>query len=58
MRNNNSYSSLEEIIVAISGNEHASLVWVGKNYSKQDLIDDLERIQQDMEDRVIELLDD
>jgi len=43
-RNNNSYSSLEEIINALSKNPHASSVWVGENYSKADLIEDLNNI--------------
>lgn len=44
VRVNQSYNTLEDIIQALSKNEHASGVWVGENYSKQDLINDLEKI--------------
>ena len=45
-RLNKSYSSLEEIIEALSDNPHASQVWVGENYSKADLIEDLKKIME------------
>ena len=44
MRQNNSYNTLEEIIEALSKNPHSKNVWVGKNYSKADLIEDLKQI--------------
>lgn len=44
MRQNNSYNTLEEIIEALSKNPHSENVWVGKNYSKADLIEDLKQI--------------
>jgi|GEM_PF-5218108 len=47
-RNNNSYSSLEEIINALSKNPHGSSVWVGENYSKVDLIEDLKRLNEQL----------
>jgi hypothetical protein len=43
-RTNNSYSSLEDIIKALSKHEHTRGVWVGENYSKADLIEDLKNI--------------
>lgn len=46
IRSNNAYSSLQEIIEALSKNPHTSSVWVGENYSKQDLIDDLIRLNE------------
>ena len=48
-RTNNSYSSLEDIIKALSKNPHASGVWVGENYSKADLIEDLKKIKKEQE---------
>ena len=49
-RTNNSYSSLEEIIQALSKNPHASGVWVGDNYSKADLIEDLKKLKEKEDD--------
>ncbi len=36
---------LKKIIKKLQTNEHAHLTWVGENYSKADLIRDLEEIQ-------------
>lgn len=41
-----SYDTLPAIIKALSCNDHASLTWVGKNYSKAQLIEDLKSIQK------------
>lgn len=43
-RSLSSYSSLEAIIEALECNPHSSSVWVGKNYSKAQLIEDLKKI--------------
>lgn len=40
-----SYDSLKDIIKALDCNPHSSQVWVGKNYSKAQLIEDLKQIQ-------------
>ena len=44
-RTNKSYSSLGEIINALSKHPHANSVWVGENYSKADLIEDLKLLR-------------
>lgn len=38
--------TLKEVIVALSKNPNANMIWVGKNYSKADLIKDLEEISK------------
>jgi len=45
VRTNNSYSSLEEIIEALSKSPYPELTWVGRSYSKADLIRDLTEIK-------------
>ena len=47
-RPNASYDNLEDIINALDG-PHVDGVWVGKNYSKRNLIDDLKRLQSEYE---------
>ena len=47
-RTNKSYSSLEEIIQALSKHEHAGSIWVGENYSKADLIEDLKKVKEQL----------
>lgn len=44
-RDKASYSNLSDIITELDS-EHADLVWVGKNYSKRDLINDLKQINK------------
>lgn len=46
--NNVQYTTLEEIIKALSTNPHANMVWVGRNYSKADLIRDLTAINENL----------
>ena len=46
MRTNNSYNTLEEIIEVLSKNPNGESVWVGKNYSKADLIQDLKALNE------------
>jgi hypothetical protein len=42
------YSTLEEVIKALGDPNAvgASMTWIGKNYSKKDLIDDLIKIKE------------
>lgn len=51
-RTNNSYSSLEDIIKALSKHEHTGGVWVGENYSKADLLEDLKRLRDTKEEEI------
>ena len=45
IRNKASYSSLTEIINALQCNEHSECTWVGKDYSKAQLIEDLTEVK-------------
>jgi len=45
MRNTRNYNTLKQVIDVLEKGQFPELVWVGKNYSKKDLIDDLRRIE-------------
>lgn len=44
-RNTATYNNLNDIINALNVNNFSELTWVGKDYSKAQLITDLKRIQ-------------
>lgn len=44
LRTTNSYSSLQEIISALKCNDFPDMTWVGKDYTKGQLIADLEEV--------------
>lgn len=46
VRTNHTYSTLPEIIKALSCNNYPELTWVGNNYSKADLINDLTSLRE------------
>jgi hypothetical protein len=46
MKNVRSYDTLEDIITELEKSQFPELVWVGKNYSKEELINDLRRIRE------------
>lgn len=45
-RNHNSYSTITEIIEALNCNDHTASTWVGKDYTKKQLIEDLTMIHR------------
>ena len=54
MRENNEFDSLPEILSALTSGKFPELTFVGKNYSKADLIRDLRKINASLETRLKE----
>ena len=48
MRENREFNSLPEIIEALSSAKYPDLTFVGKNYSKADLIRDLDKVDSSL----------
>jgi len=48
-RSKATYSNLDDIINALNVNKFSEFTWVGKDYSKAQLIEDLKKIQASSE---------